>query len=238
MKLQSIKQLYGDKLRATDGEIGHIKDFYFDDQCWVIRYVVANTGTWLPGRQVLLSPHAFDEFHQSGKLLQVNLTRKQIQESPSIEWHKPVSRQYEENYYQYYGWPYYWQGSGLWGMSGIPNLALSSAPLTNEEDRKNISHSKGEDVHLRSTQAVIGYNLQASDGEIGHVCDFIMDTHSWAIRQLVIKIGPLLSGREVKIPTSKVHRINYKESTVFIHLTKEAVEQSPEHHQALEAALF
>ena len=127
--LRSIKQLYGDKLGASDGEIGHVKDFYFDDQNWAVRYVVADTGSWLPGRQVLISPHAFGSLHQAGKVLLVNLTRKQIEDSPSIESHKPVSRQYEEEYYRYYGWPYYWEGDGLWGMSGFPILELPPNPL-------------------------------------------------------------------------------------------------------------
>ncbi len=122
--LRSIKQLYGDKLGASDGEIGHVKDFYFDDENWAVRYVVADTGSWLPGRLVLISPHAFGNLDQAGNILRVNLTRKQIEGSPSIESHKPVSRQYEEEYYRYYGWPYYWQGDALWGMGGFPILEL------------------------------------------------------------------------------------------------------------------
>src|SRR5579862_6064857 len=102
--IQSIKQLYGAKLGAVDGEIGHVKDFYFDDQNWTIRYLVADTGSWLSGRQVLISPHALGRLDQGEKILRVNLTRKQIEDSPSIASHKPVSRQYEEEYYQYYGW--------------------------------------------------------------------------------------------------------------------------------------
>ena len=223
--LQGIKQLYGDKLGASDGEIGHVKDFYFDDQNWAVRYVVADTGSWLPGRQVLISPQAFPEGFR-GKILRVNLTRKQIENSPSIESHKPVSRQYEEEYYRYYGWPYYWQGDGLWGMSGFPILELPanlpSAPATfigPEPERA--------DAHLRSSQAVGGYSLQASDGIIGHVCDFMMDAQSWAIRQLVIKTGHRFSGKEVQIPTRAVDRISYPDSAVFVNLTKEGVQQSP-----------
>src|ERR1700729_3565539 len=101
--LQSLKQLYGNKFGAFDGEIGQVKDFYFDDQNWAVRYVVADTGSWLPGRQVLISPRAFGSFDQAGKILAVTLTRKQIENSPSIETHKPVSRQYEEEYHRYYG---------------------------------------------------------------------------------------------------------------------------------------
>ena len=190
--LLSIKQLYGNKLGASDGEIGHVKDFYFDDQNWAVRYVVADTGSWLPGRQVLISPHAFGSLHQAGKLLLVNLTRKQIEDSPSIESHKPVSRQYEEEYYRYYGWPYYWQGDGLWGMSGFPILELPATPLPSEPATANGPQPERADAHLRSTQAVSGYHIQASDGTIGHVCDFMMDAESWAIRQLVDQNRPPL----------------------------------------------
>jgi hypothetical protein len=229
--LQSIKQLYGNKLGALDGEIGHVKDFYFDDQNWAIRYLVADTGTWLPGRRVLLSPHAFGSLHQDGKVLRANLTRKQIEDSPSIESHKPLSRQYEEEYYRYYGWPYYWQGSALWGMSGFPILELPAKPLPGESATASDRHpGERADAHLRSTHAVDGYNIEASDGTSGHVCDFMMDGQSWAIRQLVIKTGHRLSGREVQILTSTVDRISYDKSTVFVNLTGEAVKQSPVHH--------
>jgi sporulation protein YlmC with PRC-barrel domain len=228
--LQSIKQLYGDKLGASDGEIGQVKDFYFDDQNWAVRYLVADTGSWLPGRQVLISPHAFGGLHQAGKLLLVKLTRKQIEDSPAIESHKPVSRQYEEEYYQYYGWPFYWQGDGLWGMSGFPILELPPKPLPGGQTAAIDSQPKRADAHLRSTQAVNGYHLKASDGVIGHVCDFMMDDQSWAIRQLAVKTGHRFFGKEVQIPTRKVDRISYPDSTVMVNLTREAVEQSPAHH--------
>jgi hypothetical protein len=228
--LRSIQQLYGDKLGASDGEIGHVKDFYFDDQNWAIRYVVADTGSWLPGRQVLISPHSLGSLDQAGKLLLVKLTRKQIENSPSIESHKPVSRQYEEEYYHYYGWPAYWQGDGLWGMSGFPIVELPANPLPGKPDKASGPQPERTDAHLRSTQAVNGYNLQASDGTIGHVCDFIVDAESWAVGQLVVKIGHRFSGKEVQIETGKIDRISYEKSTVFVNLTKEAVEQSPAHH--------
>ncbi len=243
--LQSIKKLYGNKLGASDGDLGHVKDFYFDDRTRAVRYVVADTGNWLSARQVLLSPRAFGNAHPAEKTMLVNLTRKQIEGSPSMETHKPVSRQYEEEYHRYYGWPYYWQGSGLWGMSGFPILELPPKPLPDPA----VGHAsclpasvrleacptpdgprpETADAHLRSTQAVAGYHLQATDGIIGHVCDFLMDGKSWAINQLVIKIGHRFTGKEVQIPMSQVERISYLESTVFVKLTKEAVENSPEY---------
>jgi len=227
--LRSIKQLYGNKLGASDGEIGHVKDFYFDDQSWAIRYLVADTGSWLPGRKVLLSPHAFGSFQQAGHLLRVNLTRKQIENSPPIESHKPVSRQYEEEYYRYYGWPFYWQGDALWGMSGFPILEQTPHPFPSGPVPAGDGAIENADAHLRSTQAVKGYLVEASDGTIGQVFDFMVDDRNWAIGQLAIKIGHRFSGKETQIPTGKVERISWDESKVFINLTKEAVEKSPAH---------
>jgi len=232
--LHSVKHLYGEKLGAADGDVGQLKDFLFDDQSWVMRYLVADTGSWLPGRQVLISPHAFVSLDWTGKLLLLKLTRKQIENCPSIESHKPVSRQYEEAYHRYYGWPYYWQGSGLWGMSGFPILELPPTPLTlpGEPAATSDRSSESGDAHLRSAQAVNGYHIQASDGTNGHICDYLMDARNWAIRQLVVKIGHRLSGSEVQIPTSQVDRVSYEESTVFVNLTSKAIEQSPAHHLA------
>jgi len=224
--LRSVKQLYGDKLGALDGEIGRVKDFYFDDENWAVRYVVADTGSWLTGRQVLISPRSLGRLAQAGKVLGVKLTRKQIEDSPSIEAHKPVSRQYEEEYHRYYGWPYYWQGDALWGMSGNPIMEFPPT-LPANADSPQPEHA---DAHLRSTQAVSGYHLKAIDGMLGHVCDFMMDDQTWAIGQLVIKTGHRLSGKEVQIPAGYVDRISYEESTVFVNLTSEAVEQSPPHY--------
>jgi sporulation protein YlmC with PRC-barrel domain len=231
--VQSIKQLYGNKLGASDGEIGHVKDFYFDDQSWAVRYLVVDTGNWLPRRQVLLAPHSLNGLDQAAKVLRVNLTREQIERSPAIEQHKPVSRRYEEEYYKHYGWPYYWQGDALWGMSGFPILEQATTPLPVEQALLTANYGEGDNGHLRSMKAVKGYHLQASDGIIGHVCDFMMDPQSWAIRQLVIKIGHRFTGKEVEMPVSKVDRISYEESAVCVNLTMEAVEQSFAHDLAL-----
>jgi hypothetical protein len=231
--LQSIKQLYGEKLGASDGEIGRVKDFYFDDQNWAVRYLVADTGTWLTSRQVLLSPHAIGKLYEDGKVMLVNLTRKQIEDSPAIETHKPVSRQFEEEYHSYYGWPYYWEGDGLWGgMRSFPILEEPPKFLPGGQAPATNPPHKRADAHLRSMQAVKGYHLQATDSIVGHVCDFMMDDESWAIGQLVVKIGHRFTGKEVLIPVGNVGRISYEESTVFVNLIKEAVEQSPAHNMS------
>lgn len=222
--LQNIKQLYGDKLAAADGEIGHVKDFYFDDESWVIRYLVVDTGSWLTGRLVLLTPHAFGKLDQSEKMLHIKLRKKQIEDSPSIESHKPVSRQFEIEYYGYYGWPPYWDGGGMSGIGPIP-VAL---PILVDRLKPHQKHKHREDKHLRSTQAISGYHIETSDGEIGHIIDFIVDEKSWSIRDLVIETGHWYSGKEILIPSSKVKRISYEESKVFVSLTKEDIQRTAE----------
>jgi uncharacterized protein YrrD len=222
--LQNIKELYGNKLAALDGDIGHVKDFYFDDKTWAVRYLVADTGSWLRGRLVLLSPHAFGRFDQAGKILLVNLSRKQIENSPSIESHKPVSRQYEEEYYRYYGWPGYWQGGGVWGMGSFP----VSAPPPTPKNRRHHGHNQRDDIHLRSTTAVTGYHIQATDGAIGSVSGVMVDDKSWTIGELVVETGHWFSGKEILISPRKIKRISYEESKVFVNLTKAEIQQAAE----------
>jgi len=224
--LRSIKQLYGRKLRASDGEIGHLKDFYFDDQKWVVRYAVVDTGSWLLGRLVLIAPHAFGNLDQNRSLLLVNLSRQQIEKSPPIESHKPVSRQYEEEYYRYYGFPSYRTGEGLWGLNAFPIAQPPPSPLPIEVAEESYNARNDNDPHLRSTHAVTGYHLQTNDETIGHVTDFTMDDKSWAICHLVVETGTWFSGKEIVISPSHVYRIEYGESKVFVNLTKEAILQA------------
>jgi len=231
--LRSIKQLYGNKLVALDGEIGRVKDFYFDDQNWAIRYLVADTGSWLPGRQVLLSPYSLGRLEPNGKVWRANLTREQIEEGPAIELHKPVSRQYEEEYHRYYGWPFYWQGggqdSGLLGMNGFFISAQTAKTSTGQPCKAMGSKLKYAGAHLLSTRAVSGHRHQANNGMTGHVCDFMIDAQSWAIRQLVVKPGQQFSCEEIGIPMGKVERLSWDKSTMCIILTEEEVELGPAH---------
>jgi len=218
--LQNLRELYGHKLTASDGDIGAVKDFYFDDQTWVVRYLVAETGSWLTGRLVLLSPHAFGSFDLLAKVLRINLTRKQIENSPPTESHRTVSRQYECDYFRYYGWPAYWEGSALWGIGGYP--AFPSRPSAEMESRVQYHHRN--DKHLRSLRAVTGYAIHATDGAIGKVSSLLVCAKSWAIRELVVETGRWNSGKEILISPNLVERISYEESTVFANLTMSDIE--------------
>ncbi len=185
--LNSASTLKGCTLDCVDGKVGGVSEFYFDDQYWAIRYLVADTGDWLTNRQVLISPYALVASARGDGHISVDLTRKQLEESPSLDSDKPVSRQFEQAYYGYYGWPMYWAGPNMWGISpyisrnldkqGDANSDPGTLPPQEEEDW---------DPHLRSTRDVTGHHIQAADGEIGHVEDFIIDVEAWAIRYLVV----------------------------------------------------
>jgi uncharacterized protein YrrD len=223
---QKIKELYGKKLSATDGHIGHVTDFYFDDKTWTIRYLVVDTGAWLTGRMVLLTSHAFGpSFGKSETepdLLTVNLTRKQIEDSPSIDTQRPVSRQYELEYYRYYGWPAYWEAGGMLGVAGFGAPELTPIP----EKPSHHEHNQKDDIHLRSTQSITGYNIQATDGAIGSVSGFMVDGRNWLIREIVVETGHWLARKEILLLPINIERISYEDSTVTINLTKEDLKQT------------
>ena len=228
--LDKVKTLDGYKLtNHDDGEIGTVKNFYFDDQYWTIRYLVADTGNWLTGRQVLLSPYALVAVIPEERHITINLTKQQIESSPALSSDKPVSQQYEMDYYGYYGYPLYWGGSYAWGA--YPYLARDYEPeheLTPEE--------KGWDPHLRSTHEVSGYHIQATDGEIGHIEDFVIDDETWAIRYLIVDTQNWLPGKKILIAPQWIERMSWSESKVFIKFDREAIQQSPAYTEASLAA--
>ena len=225
--LQLAGNLKGYKLSARDGTIGDVKEFYFDDESWAVRYLIADTGDWLTGRKVLISPCALDPARKEDKVIPVDLSRKQIEHSPSLDTDKPVSRQYELEYYPYYGWGGYWGGPYMWGASGYPERA-------NNGWTASVHHTASGDPHLRSTHDVSGYTIRAEDGEIGHVADFVVDDEVWAIRYLIVDTSNWWAGKKVLLGTQWIERISREDSKVFINLTRDAIKQAPEYtEQAL-----
>jgi uncharacterized protein YrrD len=221
--LRSLKELYGYALQATDGEIGTVEEFYFDDEKWAVRYLVANAGSWLTGRLVLISPLALGEPDWGSQRLPVKLTREQIRNSPDIDTAKPISRQHEIDYYQYYGWPYYWAGAETWGVSPLP-LAAPPPPPPAEK----ASGQAPGDTHLRSSREVEGYHIQARDGEIGHAEDFIVDDETWRLRYLVVDTRNWWPGKKVLVAPEWISGISWEEALVRVDLTREAIKAGPE----------
>jgi len=225
--LHSTKTLRGYKLESTDGEIGKVKEFYFDDHHWTIRYLVADTGGWLPGRQVLISPYALAAVEKEKQHVTINLTKKQIEGSPSLDSDKPVSRQFEDTYYAYYGWPMYWRGNYLWGAYSYPTLVGIIG-----QQQESVQDKNTWDPHLRSTHAVTGHHIQAKDGEIGHVEDFIIDDETWAIRYMVVDTSNWWMGKKILLSPLWIERVGWEESKVFVNLSRETIKLAPEYTEA------
>lgn len=231
--LHSARKLEEMKVAAIDGEVGSIKDVYFDDEKWTIRHLEVDTGGWLTGRKVLLSPMAVREADWSGGVVFVNLSRERIQNSPGINTHKPVSRQHEADLYKHYGYPYYWSGPYLWGYAVLPTL-LERVPMEDpgRQELREQMEEQSKDFHLRSCEEVAGYHIHARDDTLGHVEDFLLDDEDWSIRLLVVDTRNWWPGRHVLIPPQHVERVNWERMEVFVDITREEVENSPEYDAA------
>ena len=220
--LIQAKSLNGYNLQSIDKKIGNVKEFYFDDHHWTIRYLVADTGDWLTGRQVLISPYALEAVNKAKQYIAISLTKMQIEASPSLNSNSPVSRQFEENYYSYYRWPMYWGGTCMWGY--FPTIERDR-----EKWEKFNQVEKARDFHLRSTQKMNNYNIQAVDGEIGRVEDFVIDDETWAIRYLIVNTRNTERGKKVLVSTKWIDRVIWNELGVFLNISSHAVKQSPEY---------
>lgn len=223
---RNVKNLVGHNIQATDGELGKVHEFYFDDATWTIRYLVVETGNWLSNRKVLLAPASLGKPDWESQRLLVNLTMEQVRNSPVSDTDKPVSRQHEIELAQHYAWPTYWSG----GMSvgSMPGMTPSVPVLDKSVPGHNVSAPEWQDdLHLRSTRHVTGYHIQATDGEIGHVEDFIIDDAIWAILYLVVDTRNWLPGKNVLLVPRWLKEVNWDTSKVFVDLTRESVKNCP-----------
>jgi len=211
------------RLHTGEETIGKIKDFYFDDQTWKLRYLIADTGSWLTERKVLVPPVALGKPDWLEKVFPVNMTKQQIEKAPPLESDKPVSRQHEVNLYRHFGWPPYWTG----GIIGMPVYNKPDPKETMEQKPKHLS-DPDRDPHLRSCDEVIGYSINAEDGEIGKVVDFIVDEDEWVVRYLVVDTHKWLPGKKVLIAIFSIKAVSWAESTVLVNLNKDQIKNSPE----------
>jgi hypothetical protein len=221
-----MKDMEDYTIGATDGVIGRMRDYYFDDEAWVIRYLVVDTGDDSARHKVLISPISIGQPNWSEKILPVSLTRSQVQKSPDIDTNKPVSRQHEMGYLGYYGYGTYWGGGGLWGAGIYPDEL--QAGLQNEVSSADARH-QGEDMHLRSGNEIMRYYVHASDGDIGHVQGLMVDEQSWAIRYIIVDTSNWWLGHSVLISPAWIDNIDWAESKLSIDLTRQAIKDSPQY---------
>ena len=225
--LRNVNDLHGFAIRAMDGEIGTVEEFYFDDETWAIRYLIVDTGGWLSGRLVLISPMSLGQTDWQSRQLQVALTKDQVENSPDIDTHQPVSRQHEAALLDYYRYSYYWSGAFLAGPGFYPTGPVPTTAST--EDLPATGKKESSDSHLHSTRAVTGYHIEASDGEIGHVKDFIVDDETWTIRYLEVDTRNWWPGKKVLVSPSWIDRVSWADSKVYVDLSRETIKNGPEY---------
>lgn len=219
--LRGLKAMHGFTIHANDGDVGHVEDFYFDDVTWMIRYLVVDTGPWLFGRKVLISPLAIGKPDWDHELLPVDLTKEQVKQSPEVDLEQPVSREKEKELHNYYNWDYYWASLSVPGTTPIVPPVNYGGAEVGEGDIDN--------PNLRSANEVDGYTIAARDGNIGHVSDFLAADDRWLIRYLVVNTGNWLSGRDVLVSPRWIDEISWAEASVHVGMDRDAIEKSPEY---------
>lgn len=223
--LRSMKDMEGYQIGATDGSIGKVVDYYFDDEAWVIRYVVVALGMELPHRKVLVSPISINQVDWSGKILPVALTRDQVLGSPDIDTDQPVSRQQEVGYLGYFGYGAYWGGGGLWGAGLYPDVLQAGRQVQARTFTAAEPHR--EHPHLRSGNTVCRYYVHAKDGDIGHVEGVLIDERTWAIRYLMVNTSNWWLGHQVLIAPHWITEIDWRENLLSVGLTRTEVRLAP-----------
>ncbi len=212
---------------ATDGHLGTVSDFLFDDHTWQIRWLVVDTGHWLPGRKVLLPPAVLGHPNPAQHEFAVRLTKQQIKDSPDILSDRPVSRQEETNIYGYYGWRPYWDNSFFMGGYGYVGDDWIGATADQREREIARSRLNDGDPHLRSVAEVIGYHIHATDGEIGHVQNFLIEDTDWAIRFLVADTKNWWPGQHVLISPASAATIDWTQGLMNLTVDRQVVKDSP-----------
>lgn len=227
---RSVSNLIDYMIRAMDGEFGTVDEFYFDDHKWTVRYLVVNTGEWFSGRRVLIPTVAMAQPVRASRSLPVLLTMDQVCNSSAKDTHKPVSRQHEAALRSYHEcsacWIHVPYTGATYGYVAISCVGISVPPKVETASESNRQNG---DPHLRSTRRVTGYHIQANDGVIGHVDDFIIDDATWDIRYLVVDTGKWLPGRKVLLATDRTTRVSWEESKIFTLLTRDQVKNSHEY---------
>jgi hypothetical protein len=233
--LRNASGINGYAIAATDGRIGTVSDFLFDDASWLVRWLVVDTGKWLASRKVLLPPLVLGHPDLTRQEFPVRLTMQQVEDSPDIATDQPVSRQTETSIYDYYGWSPYW-GTGFYmGGYGYMGGAMAESPYLGagylasrrrEADRAEARRDH-DDPHLRSVEAVTGYHIHASDGKVGHVEDFLLEDADWSIHYLVVDTKNWWPGKKVLISPRSIREIEWTDKLVNLDVDRQRVKDSP-----------
>jgi sporulation protein YlmC with PRC-barrel domain len=227
--LRHESDINGYAIHASDGSIGTVRDFLFDDATWMVRWLVVDTGNWLPGREILLPPSAVEHVNHIGHQFNVKLTRQQVKDCPEIDSHLPVSRQHETSLYDYYGWSPYWGDGAYMGLvryGGGGETEPPSTELMHREKEVDDARRSKNDIALRSVKEVNGYHIHANDGEIGHVEDILVEDSDWSIRYLIVDTTNWWPATDVLISPMSVRTIQWADRLVNLRVDRQTVKES------------
>jgi hypothetical protein len=221
-------EIIGYGIGAPDGAIGSVDDLLFDDENWTVRWVVIETGSWLPGRRVLLPPPHFGWRDTGRRQFPVNLTRQIIKDSPDITADALMSRQMESHLYGYYRLSPYWAVGLACAPIGVAGGSVPPAGIAAPAAEREWPSVP----HLRSTGEVTGYYIQATDDDIGHVEEFLVEDGSWTIRYMVVDTKNWWPGKAVLVAPQWIREVSWGDQQVFVDLTRQQVKDSPEYDPA------
>lgn len=241
--LHRMDRLLDFEINASDGEVGRVRDLHVDDRRWAVRYLVVETGSWLEARRVLISPLAIDSIDWVAGTISLRLTRQQVRGSPAVDSPRPLSRQHEISYFNYYGYPDYLSGPLLWGLTPYPvipddvGLPLTTDAIADRADEaaavREGDGGEHDGRHLRSAVEITGWPLQARDHPIGHLEDFIIDSGSWALHYLVVDTASWWLGRHVVVPVQWILRLDDAHAVIEVDVLREQIRAAPEYDPAI-----
>jgi hypothetical protein len=222
--LQNTIELHANEIAAKDGGVGTLEDFFFDEKNRLIRYAVADTGTWRSGRTVLVSTNCLCEVDSARKTLGVNLEREQIENCPQIDSKITVSRQCEAEYCRYYGLRVFWSSASISELGSTQGWDLKP----DGEITMPLWRRRCADRHLQSARAVAGFHIEALDGVVGRVNGLLLDDRNWSIPALVVDAGHWYSGKQILISAENVDRVDFGGSTVYVNLHRADIQNTHE----------
>lgn len=229
--LSTLSSLYNYTLWTKDGELGNVADTYFEDETWVIRYLVVDLNRWLPGRKVLVPPSIADQPRDDKGRIPVSMTRDSVRISPEFSSDQPVSRQLEDQIHSFFGWQPYWSGEPEGGS--VSPKAPEGENMTGDRQAESIpDHDPEGKSHLRSARDMVGYKIEATRQPVGTLADLLVDDESWMVRYLVVDVGQPDTTRQVVIAADTVETIDWRQLAIYLDLDRENIERAPSYEAA------
>jgi hypothetical protein len=191
----SFATLMKTPLVTTDGEEHQVRSLLFDDRSWTICFLIADAGSWLSRRQVVIRTCAIDGPDWTKKVIAANLTHQELVKCADASSIKPVSEQQQLALKKHFGWP---DSEPRWHVPAALVPAQREFPA-----------QANDDPHLRNTMDLLGYEVWLTDRRVGILSDFIMEPNCWHIKYLSVKVGDWVYREERFVPTHTVQSISW-----------------------------